>query len=374
VQRVRIQDDFDQWRSAARALLAADVAPDQVAWVEEALEGAMIPGVIDAAGTPAASGGGAKQGAPREIRVPRAFVDRARVIARHSDPARWALLYRVLWRLTHGEVHLLDLDADEDVRALVSMEMQVRAARQPEPPPNDGHEQLFKPHAPRGVEEMMARKTDEFPTAEPFLPERLSLPAMREAVDGCRGCPLYKNATQGVFGEGPKSALAVFVGEQPGDQEDLAGKPFVGPAGQLFDNVLERVGIDRKDLYVTNAVKHFKWEPRGKRRIHVKPSAREIQACKPWMVAEVQVIKPPIVVAMGATAAQALLGPTVRITKDRGHPRESQWAPWTMVTVHPSALLRAPDEDMRDKMMGEFTEDLRKVAREIKRVKEKNGS
>jgi DNA polymerase len=203
-----------------------------------------------------------------------------------------------------------------------------------------------------------------------FETEYSSLKALREAAATCTRCDLYKNATQTVFGEGSPKAEIVLVGEQPGDQEDLAGKPFVGPAGQLFDGILERVGIDRRELYVTNAVKHFKWEPRGKRRIHSKPSAREVQACKPWLVAEVGVIKPPIVVAMGATAAQALLGPTVRITKDRGQPRESQWAPWTMVTVHPSALLRAPDEDMREQMMAAFTEDLRKVARELKRVKE----
>src|SRR5215204_2268876 len=145
----------------------------------------------------------------------------------------------------------------------------------------------------------MVLRLAEFPTAEPFLPERITLPALKKTVQGCRGCPLYKNATQAVFGEGPTHAKVLFIGEQPGDQEDLAGKPFVGPAGKLLNGVLDEVGIDRGDVYVTNAVKHFKWEPRGTRRIHSKPSAREMAACKPWLSAELQVIKPQMVICLG---------------------------------------------------------------------------
>ena len=211
----------------------------------------------------------------------------------------------------------------------------------------------------------MAVSLPHYPTAEPFLPAKITLPALKDAAEGCEGCDLYKHATQTVFGEGPKNARVMFVGEQPGDQEDLAGKPFVGPSGQLLDEVLDKVGIDRKTTYVTNAVKHFKFETRGKRRIHSKPNAREIQACKPWLVAEMQVIKPPIVVALGATAAQALMGNAFRVTKERGVPRETQWAPWTMATYHPSALLRMPDEAARDRAYNEFVSDLKKVAKHL---------
>ncbi|HEV2293817.1 MAG TPA: UdgX family uracil-DNA binding protein [Tepidisphaeraceae bacterium] len=212
-------------------------------------------------------------------------------------------------------------------------------------------------------------KVSEYPTAEAFLPERLTLPQLREASAGCRGCPLYKNATQTVFGEGAKGAQVVFVGEQPGDQEDLAGKPFVGPSGQLLDGALEKVGIERTTTYVTNAVKHFKFESRGKRRIHSKPNAREIQACKPWLVAEMQVIKPAIVVALGATASQALMGSAFRVTRERGVPRETQWAPFTLATYHPSALLRMPDESARERAYEEFLSDLKTVARHLDSLK-----
>src|SRR5213076_3333005 len=161
----------------------------------------------------------------------------------------------------------------------------------------------------------MVVKLAEFPTAEAFLPQRITLPALKKAAQGCRGCPLYKNATQAVLGEGPEHASVMFIGEQPGDQEDLAGKPFVGPAGKILDQVLEEVRIDRSDVYVTNAVKHFKWEPRGTRRIHSKPNSREMAACKPWLTAEFQVIAPKMVICLGATAAQDLFRAKFRITK-----------------------------------------------------------
>jgi uracil-DNA glycosylase family protein len=213
----------------------------------------------------------------------------------------------------------------------------------------------------------MVVRLAEFPTAEPFLPQRISLAALKKAVQGCRGCPLYKNATQAVFGEGPEHASVMFIGEQPGDQEDLAGKPFVGPAGKLLDQVLEEVGIDRDDVYVTNAVKHFKWEPRGTRRIHAKPNAREMAACKPWLTAEFQAIKPKMVICLGATAAQDLFGSKFKITKERGKIMEDTGiAPYVMATVHPSSILRAPDHDAREKARKDFTEDLAKAAKHLK--------
>jgi uracil-DNA glycosylase len=196
-------------------------------------------------------------------------------------------------------------------------------------------------------------------TAADYLPERLSLSSLREAAAVCRGCELWRTATQTVFGEGPESARVVFVGEQPGDQEDQQGQPFVGPAGRLFDKALEDVGIDRTQVYVTNAVKHFKWQPRGKRRIHQKPNWSELTACKPWLDAELAVVKPRVLVALGATAGQALLGRQFRVTKQRGELIESALAEYVLATIHPSAILRAED---RDREYAGFVADLEKVA------------
>jgi uracil-DNA glycosylase len=208
---------------------------------------------------------------------------------------------------------------------------------------------------------------EEYPSAEAFMPKKISLATLREAAMGCEGCPLYKRGTQTVFGEGPARALAIFVGEQPGDQEDLAGKPFVGPAGKMLDSAMEEAGVDREKVYVTNAVKHFKWEPRGKRRLHAKPNAREIQACKPWLTAEIQVVKPQLVVALGATAAQAMMGSSFRITKEHGRVfEETQWGKWFMATYHPSALLRMPDKEMKDRAYREFVDDLSVAAKYLK--------
>lgn len=210
-----------------------------------------------------------------------------------------------------------------------------------------------------------AARADQYPTAEAFIPRddsgRFTLPQLREASVGCRGCPICELGTRTVFGEGPETARAMFVGEQPGDYEDRQGRPFVGPAGQLLDEALERVGIDRSLLYVTNAVKHFKFEAREgtTRRIHAKPSAREITACKPWLVAETQLLKPQMIVALGATAAQAMMGPTFRITQQHGQViRDSEWAPWWMATIHPSALLRIPDAEQKERAYRGFLEDL----------------
>ena len=185
---------------------------------------------------------------------------------------------------------------------------------------------------------------------------------LRDAAEQCTACDLYRNATQTVFGEGPEAARVMFVGEQPGDAEDLAGHPFVGPAGKLLDRCLVEAGIDRKQTYVTNVVKHFKWVPRGPRRIHSKPGSVEIEACFPWLEAEISVVKPRIIVALGATAAQALFGKSFRVTRDRGRPVPFALAPCALATVHPSALLRAPDEETRRTEIERFIADLRQVA------------
>jgi uracil-DNA glycosylase len=198
-------------------------------------------------------------------------------------------------------------------------------------------------------------------TAAPLVPEKPSLPKLREAAAGCTACPLHETGTQTVFGEGTSKAEAVFVGEQPGDQEDLQGKPFVGPAGKLFDKALEDAYIDRSQVYVTNVVKHFKWQARGKRRIHQKPNWSEIAACRPWLEAELEVIQPRVLVCLGATAAQALLGRDFRVSRQRGELVESDLAENVIATVHPSSILRADDE-ARDREYRELVRDLEKVA------------
>jgi len=201
--------------------------------------------------------------------------------------------------------------------------------------------------------------------ADELIPGRLALPALREAAAGCRACDLWRDATQTVFGEGPASAEVMMVGEQPGDREDVDGRPFVGPAGRVLDEALEAAGIDRRKVYVTNAVKHFKFTRRGKRRIHKKPNAEEIAACRPWLDAELAVVQPRVLVCLGATAAQALLGRQFRVTRQRGQFVESPLAPRVTATVHPSSILRAPDEETRRQEMKAFIEDLAMVARAL---------
>ena len=198
-----------------------------------------------------------------------------------------------------------------------------------------------------------------------LLPDRPTLDEVRDISKGCKACDLYKRGTQTVFGEGPPRADVMMVGEQPGDAEDIAGQPFVGPAGRLLDRALEEAGIDRSRVYVTNVVKHFKWEPRGKRRIHAKPNAAEIGACRPWLETEISLVKPRVLVCLGATAAQALLGRGFKVTKQRGEFVPSPLAPLATATVHPSSILRAPDDESRRREMREFVADLKKVAKEL---------
>ena len=203
------------------------------------------------------------------------------------------------------------------------------------------------------------------PTARPLVPEHPTIPKLTAASAGCRACPLWKNGTQTVFGSGSPDAKVVLIGEQPGNDEDLAGKPFVGPAGRLLDTALEEAGIDRGNVYVTNVVKHFKWEPRGKKRIHKKPNAREIAACRPWLDAELAVLKPEVVVCLGATAAQALLGRDFRVSQQHGRFVQSPMARHVIATVHPASILRAPDPEARKMAHRQFVEDLKKAAKVI---------
>ena len=505
---ISIQPVFESWRAAARSLLARAVEPAAVVW------GDGRGGEMSLLGAPAAAATDpldkASDAAPKSpVVVPQAFVDAARVVACHRDPGRWALLYRVLWRLAHGEPRLLDLVVDNDIGLMHAMEKSVRRDRHKmtafvrfrrvdgpfgltapaderpadhfvawhrpdhyivrlttpffvrrfatmrwsiltpdesvywdgdapvfgpgvpasQAPQGDALEDLWRTYygnifnparvnvramkrelpvrhwktlpeahiipellkdAPRRTEEMVAKRRipdrprtadasdASAPTADgvdcptatsaaEFVPPARELPALRRAAPKCRGCPLYCNATQVVFGEGPAGATVMFVGEQPGDQEDRAGKPFVGPAGQLLDEMMQQAGIPREEAYVTNAVKHFKFEPRGTRRIHAKPSAREVGACRPWLEAEIETVKPRMIVCLGATAAQSLLGPAFRVTQQRGQPiRDTKWAPWVMATVHPSSLLRVPDKALREQAYAQFLEDLKKVGKQMK--------
>jgi DNA polymerase len=458
--------DFDQWRALARRLLLSDTRPEQVVWCDAeqpSLLGVPAPDAIDAATRPSSA-----------LKVPREFLRLARLVACHREPQRWALLYRVLWRLTHNESELLERITDSDVHRLQAMEKAVRRDRHkmtafvrfrrierdegehfiawhrpdhfivkltapffaerfaamrwtiltPDDSVSwDGHslcffpgmpasaapdadelEELWKTYyanifnpariklsamrkempvrhwrtlpetqlipdllreAPQRVEGMVRKAQTSVAasasSAADFLPARIELPQLVAAARECHGCTLYCNATQTVFGEGPSNARLMIVGEQPGDQEDRAGRPFVGPAGQLLERVMDQVGLPREKIYITNAVKHFKWEPRGQRRIHAKPSSREVAACRPWLEAEIAALKPHMILALGATAAQSLFGNGFRITQQRGQAIESSLAPWCMATVHPSALLRTPVEQ-RDAAIAEFAEDLRKVA------------
>ncbi|MBC8108209.1 MAG: UdgX family uracil-DNA binding protein [Anaerolineae bacterium] len=489
MRQIRIRRHFDSFRKAARSLLSNGVAPDDVAWIDSDEVTLLSDDSLASIAAP--------------IIVSSQFFAVCRLASCHRDRARWPLMYRLLWRLSHGEKNLLDIVVDEDVHNLLAMEKAVRRDRhkmtafvrfrrverdgaehfiawhRPDhyiveltasffrdrfatmnwtiltpddsvswdgrslcfapgvpataAPQGDVLEELWATYyastfnpariklkamckemprkhwatmpetklipdllrdAPRRVEEMVKRNSrtaskvessqqvhDFVPldkckttgSADDFLPEKLSLPQLREAAKSCKGCDLYCNATQVVFGEGPAGATVMFVGEQPGDQEDLQGKPFVGPSGQLLNGVLEEVGIDRRhDVYVTNAVKHFKYEQRGKRRVHSTPNARESAACRPWLEAEVQVVKPQVVVCLGATAAKSLLGAGFRVTKQRGEMiTDTKWAPLVTATYHPSAILRQPDEESRKRVIGEFRDDLVKVAKQIKALRAK---
>jgi DNA polymerase len=315
MREVLIEPTFESWQRAARALLRDDVPPADVGWRE-----APIGTVPPADGT----------AADAAIRVPRRFVDLARGVAIHRDPARWALLYEVLWRLAREGRDLMER-GDPSVERLGRLEAEVRENRA-------------------------------VLTAGPFVPAGASLDAVRAAAARCAGCDLSRHASRTVFGAGPADARIVLVGEQPGDQEDLKGAPFVGPAGEVLDRALGEVGLARERLYVTNAVKHFKFTPRGKRRIHQTPGPADLAACRPWIETELELIRPQVLVCLGATAARALIGPAFRLLQQRGLFLETRWAARTLATLHPSAVLRGEDEAAQARLYGMLRDDLRVVA------------
>ncbi|HEX7860183.1 MAG TPA: UdgX family uracil-DNA binding protein [Verrucomicrobiae bacterium] len=460
MRQVRFEPTFDGWKEAARETLANSVAPHDVLWVEAGED----QGALDFAL------GGGDAGAGR-FTIPKKFLEQAKYVARHLDSQKWALLYRVLWRLTHGERELFENPTDADVIALAHFEKEVRkdayrmtaflrfreiatengawfvAWYEPEHDTIDLNSGFFVDRfanmrwsilTPRkcmhwdlaeltfteGVERSAAPKGDEkeklwityyshifnparvkpkamqaqllkrnwknLPEAaviEPLLreaprrathmiavsearvvretdyglavpPRTEDWPVLREAAMGCTACPLYKTATCTVFGEGPTTARVMLVGEQPGDQEDREGRAFVGPAGQLLNRALAAANINRDELYVTNAVKHFKWEPRGKRRIHKTANSRDIAACRPWLEAEIDLVRPELIVCLGATAAQSVFGSPMKILENRGTFHESQFGR-VLITVHPSSLLRLPDPSTFEADFARFVGDLR---------------
>lgn len=457
---------FDDWRGAARRLLARHVPPDEVSWLSPAAAQAALPFAAAALGAAA----DADEADPR-VRVPRPFITLAEAVACHRSEAKWTCLYRLLWRVAHDGGSLLDVDSDADVRVARDMAAQVRrdehkmhaflrftpideaggvryvawyepdhlivrrvarffldrfpslrwsiltpdlaahgdegalsftpGASAPPADGDDGVEELwrvyytamFNParvnlratlremplrrwrHLPEAAlipalvnsaHERVARATEiRAPeSAAVFVPETTDIEALRDAAAACRGCGLHGPATQVVFGEGPRDARVVLVGEQPGDAEDLAGRPFVGPAGEVLDRALAAAAIDRHGVYLTNAVKHFSFEPRGKRRIHQTPRMSEMRACHPWLAAELRAIRPALIVCLGSTAARALLGPQARVMELRGRLLDGMsWADRLLVTIHPSAVLRSGDDSA--KYFDWLVSDLRLAAREL---------
>ncbi len=316
---------FGGWRDAARRLIREGVPPERVAWLEGEEESADAEDVR-----------GDEDAAPR---VPRAFLELAGTIARHPDPARWKVLYAVLYRMTHGESDLLLSTTDPDVTRLRTLASEVRDERD-----------------------------DALLGAGEFVPDSDDLGELAHASRFCRGCHLYREATQTVFGEGSPTADVVLVGEQPGSQEDLAGRPFVGPAGEVLDRALAEAGIPRDGVWVTNAVKHFKFQRTPTRRIHQTPTASEVEACRPWLAAELGILRPRVVVCLGATAARAMLGPRFRVTRDRGKLVGSSFGGRIVATYHPSAVLRAPDADNERRIYELIVADLRLAAAEAGRA------
>ena len=313
MKEVRIDPTFESWQSAARALLREGIPPEEVQWNDGTItQSSLLTLTAPRAIEPVT-----------EYRVPARFIELAQRAAAHRDPDRWALLYRILWRIVRENHDLLASERDPDVSQLMKLSE---------------------------------------PSARPFVPQSDSVEVLREAVKACRGCELYKYATQAVFSRGPQSAQIALVGEVPGDQEDQRGAPFVGPAGEVLDRALAEVKLQRADLYVTNAVKHFKFERVGKRRIHKTPAPVEVNACRPWLEAELALVKPQIVVCLGATAARSMIGDQFRLMKQHGQWMETRWAPKTMATIHPSAVLRGDDPPTQERNYSILVEDLGKVA------------
>ena len=467
MKQVHFETDFGSWREKAREALQAGTKPGELIWISTEDPQERLPGLENAREAPSGKPPPLDSG----FRIPRRFLDLAGNASAHSDPNRWSLLYRVLWRLTHEDPHLLDLAIDPDIALLQRLDSQVRKDihkmeafvrfRKVE---QDGVDHYIAWHRPDhailklaspffarrfasmrwtiltpdgsahwdgsrldfgpGIPAHQAPQSDELETLwlqyyeSVYNPARLKIRAMKkempvrhwktlpesrliaEMIRGtparlqamfdaqpetlrdainvkadlselrtqalkCTACPLFKSASQTVFGEGPIDSSIVFVGEQPGDQEDLQGRPFVGPAGQLLDRALQKSGIDRKRFYFTNSVKHFKFRREGARRIHMKPLSSEIAACHGWLEAEMRAIQPRIVVCLGATAAQAVLGRQVKLGETRGRWISSSFASLTYVTTHPSAILRMPDPATKEIEYQRFVEDLLEVRRQL---------
>jgi uracil-DNA glycosylase len=322
---VEFEPTFESWQAAARALLSDGVRPADVEWYPR--PGAPPP--------PRAS---------TFFRVPSKFLELARQAALANNPARWTTLYEVLWRLVHERRDLVDDRADPLMRRLHGLAAQGRR------------------EAEAAEQQAVLRLEAEGGGAAAFVPAGADLAALTAAAKHCQGCPLYRDATQTVFGRGRADARIVLVGEQPGDQEDLRNAPFVGPAGEVLDRALHEAGLERESLYVTNAVKHFKFVLRGKRRIHQTPRLSEIVACRPWVEAELASIRPDTLVCLGATAARALLGDDFRLMRDRGRIFATRWAPRTLATLHPSAVLRGEDTAAQERLYAMLRDDLRLVS------------
>lgn len=449
-------DTFPEWRTQARQLLGAQIPPEFVYWGGDQAALFDLPEPVLH---------------QEPIKVPRSFFDFAEAIACHRDPERWALLYQALWRITHGEKHLFDLQTDPLVHRLSMMNKAVRrdahkakafvrfretqdefgthfiawhrpdhkilplvapffgrrfavmrwailtpdqsvhwdgeklqygtGVPQSEAPDEDGLEDLWRSYyratfnparikldmmrrempvrhwatlpetniipemlaeAEERIAEMVKHTEGFAESAADYLPDAHDLSSLRQASKNCKGCPLYKDATQTIFGEGPARARYMLVGEQPGDQEDLQGHAFVGPAGQMLDRALDEADIERGDVYITNAVKHFKFElqPNGRRR-HVTPKVREIKACKPWLDHEIQAIKPKAIAALGATAAKSLIGPGFTLKEGREKWHEGPEGSKILATYHPSAILRAPDHEQREAYYHALVKDLKRL-------------
>jgi uracil-DNA glycosylase len=332
VREVVIAPTLEAFRDAARRLIAEGVPPGEVLW--RAREGPEARSLFDAPETEAPPPPGP------ELMVPRPFVALASAVVPRRDPDRWRLLYSVLWRIAGGDRDLMLRRDDPDLQQLRRLaDAPAERAAGPGAAAGDGDE---SEHG-----------------AAPFVPTTSDLGELARAAASCRGCDLYRDATQTVFGKGPSGARAVLVGEQPGDQEDLQGAPFVGPAGAVLDRALAEAGLARAEVYVTNAVKHFKFVRTPKRRLHQTPNSAEIGACRPWLLAELSILEPRVLVCLGASASKALLGDSFRITRDRGRFLESSYAPRVMATYHPSAVLRAEDPAGEKRIYDMLVSDLR---------------
>ncbi|MBC7690687.1 MAG: UdgX family uracil-DNA binding protein [Methylotenera sp.] len=478
MRTVFVEPTFESWRLQARRLLQEGAVPAEVFFQTEGTEQNFFPGLFENVTTPASLDSSAST-LPK-LRVPADFIALAETVADHRDERKWDLLYRVLWRITHGEPHLLSMAIDSDMRELLTMEKGVRfdshkmkafvrfkkievqagsgitdhyvAWHCPDHPivrrvapfferrfrsmnwtiltPDhsvtwNGQELVYGPGVPisqapkaddlealwltyykstfnpariklktmtkemptrhwrtlpetRAIQDLLRESPerllkmfqDQPRSASEFFPklpegEKATLEDLRKAAAGCRACGICEKATQTIFGEGPPDAQIVLVGEQPGDQEDLEGRPFIGPAGELLNRALRDAGLNRPGLYLTNAVKHFKWTPpsdpelTSRKRIHQRPSASEIAICKPWLSAELSLLRPKVLICLGVTAGQSVLGKTVKLGEERGRFHETAWTAHTFLTTHPSAILRMMDPDLKKAEYARFVSELK---------------